>query len=406
MSHYAILQAALSNACICGGRAIAAWEEILTINGMDVVAYCKSISEMFAHGGGKDLNHFYIVPPSSGKTVLNRPVLELFGSTAFAKPQVHTTFALAGLIGAKAVIWNDFYWPHPPLAWGDLLNLLDNEGFGVGLPKGDGQTDHPWNTKGDENVIAMLTSNKEVVYVADNTVDEVRTNAWKERFGPNILHFNKRLPKPDRRYKVWLKCTRCYAHWILSHEAAPEPAEDVFGFGGGFNEASDSSAGAAPVPPGVPQEQQDAIARNRAAAVTRRAARAQAQPQRTAERPTHAEDPDRSRSARGAASAAAPPAAVVLPTVPLLSIAAPAVCAMPPQEPVRDLNKFLHKHQMEAASFDSCLEDATLGLWHCQASAGGVSARGTGHGKNAAKREAAKELLRALSELAQGGSKF
>ncbi len=41
--------------------------------------------------------------------------------------QVGTSFALQGLIDAKAVIWNDFRWPHPPLAWGDLLNMLDNE---------------------------------------------------------------------------------------------------------------------------------------------------------------------------------------------------------------------------------------------------------------------------------------
>lgn len=94
------------------------------------------------------LNHFYVGEPNSGKTALTRPILALFGSAAFAKPQVGTTFALAGLIGAKALVWNDFRWPHPPLAWGDLLNVLDNERFGVGVPKGDGQTDYQWNAEG------------------------------------------------------------------------------------------------------------------------------------------------------------------------------------------------------------------------------------------------------------------
>ena len=59
---------------------------------------------------------------------------------------------------------------------------------------------------------------------------------------------------------------------------------------------------------------------------------------------------------------------------------------------------------MEPARFDVCMEDATQGLWHCQANAGGVSARGTGRGKAAAKREAAKELLRALRELSNGAA--
>ena len=73
---------------------------------------------------------------------LTRPLLALFGQRAFVKPQAGTSFPLAGLIGSDAVIWNDFRWPHPPLAWGDLLNMLDNEAFNIGVPKNDGQKDH------------------------------------------------------------------------------------------------------------------------------------------------------------------------------------------------------------------------------------------------------------------------
>ena len=84
----------------------------------------------------------------------------------------------------------------------------------------------------------------------------------------------------------------------------------------------------------------------------------------------------------------------VLPVVPPL----PVVCA--PTEPLRDLNLFLQRHSMDPAVYTHCLEDDTAGLWTCQAAAGGISARGTGRGKNAAKREAAKELHRALQDLA------
>lgn len=41
----------------------------------------------------------------------------------FVKPQIDTSFPLAGVIGCKAVVWNDFRWPHPPLGWGDMLNV-------------------------------------------------------------------------------------------------------------------------------------------------------------------------------------------------------------------------------------------------------------------------------------------
>ena len=115
--------------------------------------YRCSIVRLFQAGGGKNLNHCYIGAPNSGKTGLTRPLLSLFGADAFLKPQVGTSFALQGLIGAKAVIWNDFRWPHPPLAWADMLNMLDNEPFNVGVPKVDGQTDFRWNEAGDSNVL-------------------------------------------------------------------------------------------------------------------------------------------------------------------------------------------------------------------------------------------------------------
>ena len=141
MTHVQILEAALFRSCMCGGRAITAWEEILELNGINVVGYCSSIMALLGHGGGRGLNHYYVGPPRSGKTALTRPLLALFGASAFTKPTAHTSFPLQGLVGAKAVIWNDFRWPLPPLAWGDLLNVLDNEGFRVGVPKGDGAQD-------------------------------------------------------------------------------------------------------------------------------------------------------------------------------------------------------------------------------------------------------------------------
>ena len=417
MTHYEILVAARAHECMCGGRAAAAWEEILRVNGIDRPRYCRSILELFRHGGGKDLNHFYVGGADSGKTALTRPILALYGDAAFLKPQVGTSFALAGIVGAKALVWNDFYWPHPPLSWGDLLNVLDNEGFNVGVPKGDGATDYPWNRDGSESVIAFLTSNAEVVYIKDNAVDEVRTDAWRSRFGKNIYILRGKLPRPDRRYKVWLKCTRCYADWIFAHgvgeEMAAQPGEeeDVFGFGGDLDEAMSEAHG--PVSQDLSPGQMDMIARNREEALRRRAAaiaHAQAatdapQPeQATAQTPPptvrgRGEDPsERSRTPHASDNVGPVPALPVLPAIPVLPVACTST------EPLRDLNLFLQRHGMEPPVYTHCLENDAAGLWTCQAAAGGVSARGTGRGKNAAKREAAKELHRALQDLASGRS--
>ena len=111
----------------------------------------------------------------------------MFGNEAFVKPQVGTTFALQGLIGAKAVIWNDFRWPHPPMAWGDILNMLDNEPFNVAVPKNEG-SDHVWNAKNDEKVIAFLTTNVPIVYCTpDRQVNHQETNAILDKHLFKIL---------------------------------------------------------------------------------------------------------------------------------------------------------------------------------------------------------------------------
>ena len=124
----------------------------------------------------------------------------LFDSYTMLKPQVNTSFALQSLIGKKAVVWNDFRWPHPPLAWADMLNMLDNESFQIAVPKTDGAIDYEWNRSGKENVICVLTSNDPIVYVSGNVVNKLETSAWNERFG-TMLHFSGHIDQPDPAFK-------------------------------------------------------------------------------------------------------------------------------------------------------------------------------------------------------------
>ena len=90
LSHMDTLREALATRCVCEGRAIPGWCEILTTNGFDVNRYFASLRALFEGGGGKGLNHFYVGDPSTGKTALTRPLLALFAKGGIRKaPGAH-----------------------------------------------------------------------------------------------------------------------------------------------------------------------------------------------------------------------------------------------------------------------------------------------------------------------------
>ena len=68
-----------------------------------------------------------------------------------------------------------------------------------------------------QHVVCVVTTNVAIVYVSDQTVNAVETQAWNDRFG-HVLHFKNALPNPDKRFKKWFRCTSCYAKWILGKD--------------------------------------------------------------------------------------------------------------------------------------------------------------------------------------------
>jgi len=400
LSHMQVLTSARDGACICHGRAIPGWQHILRANGISEQEYLESVQELFQAGGGKGVNHFYVGGPSTGKTALTRPLLALFGKYAFVKPQVSTTFALQGVIGAQALIWNDFRWPHPPLAWGDLLNLLDNEPFYVAVPKVDGQSDYHWNAEGKEGVISVLTANVPVVYVSGNTVNEVETSAWKERFGKNILFFQSRLESPDKRYKRWFQCTRRYAHWVLGAAEAPAPSLPASQPSGGVDELL--------LPPQQPvaKRQRAGTGLSPSSSPTTNAGQNSAIPSPSPIPPQDAQ----AISARPAASAEAE-AASAGPSLALSfdagampasqNATAPVEQAARASQPLRDLNLYLTRNGLQCAWTD-VLVCARAGAWSSEVRAGGTAAQGSGNSKKLARQAAAVKYLETVFRLSSG----
>ncbi|CAE7808396.1 unnamed protein product [Symbiodinium sp. CCMP2592] len=227
MSHMQVLEAALEKPCTCDGRAIPGWEYVLTFNDLSVSDYRAATVKMLTEQGGKQGNHFYWGAPSCGKTALTRPLQALFEGYVMAKPQVGTTFPFMTLPGKQICIWNDFRWPHPPMAWNDLLNLADNEAFLVAMPKGgDLDADYLWNARGTES------ANEPTIFCTNGSVNHVETEAWNQRF--QTWHFAKSMPadKQDRRFKQWGQCVHCYSRWLLGRgQKRPLPREESDGEG-------------------------------------------------------------------------------------------------------------------------------------------------------------------------------
>ena len=376
MTHMDMLREALATVCVCQGRAIPGWQEILVTNGFDVDAYRRSVLQLFQAGGGKALNHLYLGEASSGKTGLTKPLCALFGEYAFLKPQVGTTFALQGMVGCKAVIWNDFRWPHPPLAWGDLLNVLDNEPFNIAVPKVDGKSDVKWNEKEDQNVIAVITGNSEIVYLSGHAVNPVETKAWYERFGL-VLRFTKSLPKPDKRYKHWFKCIHCYATWITGADdgpvTPPPPKRQAVGAAPSDSVPAPSIKGSAPGAGGCqtcPAPEVSALV-----ADTLPAADAAIEP---------LQPPQASPFAQPASSGQSQP-----------QLACLGAQKPDPEtaEPLRAFN--LYMQQARTVPLITEAEQPGVG-WVCHISALGASVSGAGSSKKTARRESVRAFLRAL----------
>lgn len=108
---------------------------------------------------------------------------------------------------------------------GRLAEYVGQRGFKIGVPKTDGATDYSWNVASDEGVIAVFTSNVPIVYISGKSINHIETDAFNERFGDQIYPFTAKLPKPDRRYKVWMRCVRCYVDWVLGLHVAPAASE-------------------------------------------------------------------------------------------------------------------------------------------------------------------------------------
>jgi len=174
-------------------------------------------------------------------------------------------------------------------------------------------------------------------------------------------------------------------------ELHEEGEEDVFGHGSGLDgDVGVSSGPVLPLARPLDPEAAQRIAANRASALERKRAKEQAELTTGAEA-----EPDLSSAPLVPVVSGASPNSVQ--PSPLLVAKRPRLETTPCQEPGRALNLYLERSGMEVAYTDR-LQDATSGAWIVEARAGGIAVRGSARGKKAARREANRLLLQALTD--------
>jgi len=203
------------------------------------------------------------------------------------------------------------------------------------------------------------------------------------------------LSKPDKRYKYWCKCTRCYAQRVLgsspsssSSSSAPDPH--------GAASGPDTSQVPGPRPAADGPAMVADVSGSLGIIPEVSATTPQSPAPPLSKRGRHGAAPGSAQPSSGSATLQPAPQSSLPPVPPL---PAPAGPPHQSQEPLRALNLYLQPLGVTPTFSETLLDDAT-GAWSCEARACGFSARASGQGKKGARRAAAAMLLGDLQQSA------
>ena len=125
-----------------------------------------------------------------------------------AKPESGSTFALAGIMDAEVLLWQELAWDRKGCAFEDLLALLCGEQLGVRLP-GKGPVMH-------RNTAPMFYTSWQPLTM--RCADPVRmaslNGGMAERF--KTRHWTQPLPMQGR-IAQYPHCGRCFAKFVLDN---------------------------------------------------------------------------------------------------------------------------------------------------------------------------------------------
>ena len=106
--------------------------DILTRNGIDVMAFVGAVRVLLQKGRGKYRNIYLKGPANCGKTFLLNPLNHIYST--FSNPAT-MTFAWVGAEDADVIFLNDFRWSKQIIPWHDLLLMLEGQLVHLPAPK-------------------------------------------------------------------------------------------------------------------------------------------------------------------------------------------------------------------------------------------------------------------------------
>ena len=197
--------AARTGVCKCGGVWAPGAVKVLEHQGEDISRFCQDVCRALDLGAKRGTNMAIIGEPGCGKSMVFEPLDEIL--TVMGKPDSKSTFPLAGVLTAHALVWQEYKHKDSIVLFEDLLAVLCGERLEIRVP-------HKKNVSHRNSAPMFYSSNSMLLVRRDDPVEMQRLNsAMSERFCTRT--WTKPIPYEDRILD-FPRCGRCCANFYLT----------------------------------------------------------------------------------------------------------------------------------------------------------------------------------------------
>lgn len=202
-------EAAGSMRCVCAGVWIPGAYRVLALNGEDARVFGHDVCRAFSLGARRGANMAVVGRPGCGKSMLFEWMDQVFRVSG--KPQRENSFALAGVLDAEVLLWQEFSYNKKAFAFEDLLSVLAGEQVEIRVPNA-----RPVPHK---NTAPMFYTARAPLSYKTQDMEEMAdyNQAVSERF--TTRRWATPLPMSERRMD-FPACAPCAAKFFLENAAA------------------------------------------------------------------------------------------------------------------------------------------------------------------------------------------
>ena len=193
--------------CMCEGRWAGGVQFILNYHGENIGVFCKDMLTALTIGAARGVNLAVVGPPGCGKSTLFESLCLIYKTGA--KPERDNSFALAGLLDAEVLLWQEFSWDKKMCAFEDLLQVMVGEEVGIRVPYAK-PVKH--SNKAPMFYTAWAPLNMKSHDFAKMTcLNQAMTERFKTRSWVRPLPTQGRMPK-------YPHCACCFSKFVLENQ--------------------------------------------------------------------------------------------------------------------------------------------------------------------------------------------